>query len=128
MKTLTTIASFFVILMAATGCELIDPIVGEWESDSGDRDYPNELELDEDMEGEATLYFSLSGVNYSADFDVECDVDDNGDYECEFECEGDCSSLDFDMECEIDGEFEELECEGDGLWEEYDFEWEKVDD
>lgn len=99
-----------------------DPIIGAWESAERIGSDLNEMEIDADLEGEATVYFYIGGDSYFADFDVVAEPEGNGDYELDFECEGDCGELDFTADCELDGD--ELECEGDGPWEEYEFVWE----
>ena len=114
------------MMLIATGCEPSedspDPIVGSWQSSERVANEHNEMEIDPDLEGEATIYFFIGEEAYYADFDVVAKPDGGHDYELEFDCQGSCSDLDFEAECELDGD--ELECEGDGNWEEYEFSWE----
>ncbi len=130
MKTPSIItATLFAALATATlagcpGVEAEDPIINSWESDKPIEGYHNELEIEEDLEGDAVLYFFWSdGYFYSADFKAEAEVTDDGEYEVSMECEGDCAFLDFTMTCELSGDGDELECEGDELWTDYEFNW-----
>ncbi len=113
-------------MVAALGCDseppAPDPIIGAWESAERIGSDLNEMEIEADLDGEATLYFFIGNDSYFADFDVVAEPEGNGDYELDFECQGGCDELDFTAECELDGD--ELECEGDGRWEEYEFVWE----
>ncbi|MCR9160839.1 MAG: hypothetical protein ACE37F_03605 [Nannocystaceae bacterium] len=99
-----------------------DPIIGSWESKERVGAEYNELEIGDDLEGEATIYFFVGDAGYFADFDVVADPEGGGDYELEFDCIGGCNDLSFKAECELDGD--ELECEARGDWESYEFEWE----
>ena len=124
-KTSTALFMSVALSLAATACDtenVPEPVVGEWESKDRIGADHNEMEIEEDLEGEATIYFFAGGEGYFADFDVTVDPEGGSDYELEFDCRGGCSDLDFKAECELDGD--ELECEGDGSWEEYEFEWE----
>ena len=101
-----------------------DPIIGDWVLKDRVCDEYAELEVEDDLEGTATIYFYYEGSCYYADFDFEVDVDKRGrDYVFDMECDGDCGDLDFEMECELDGD--DLECEGDEMWSDWDFEWER---
>jgi len=98
-----------------------DPIVGDWKLAEEVCGEYGEMEIEEDLEGEATIYFVYLGDCWYADFDFEIEKD-GGDYVFDMECDGDCSDLDFEMECELDGD--ELECDGDEMWSDFPFDWE----
>lgn len=100
-----------------------DPLIGDWQSTERVGGENNEMEIDSDLEGEATIYFYIGDEAYFADFDVVAFDTGSGRYELEFECEGACSELDFFARCTLDGD--ELECSGDGPWSEYEFVWER---
>ena len=111
------------ILLSVSACDQgqeQDPVIGDWESAERIGSERNELEIDDDLEGEAVIYAFFEGDPVFVEFDVEVD-EDGGDYELDFECQGDCASLDFTLDCEFDGD--ELECDGDGVWSEYEFVW-----
>ncbi|MEM9455113.1 MAG: hypothetical protein AAGF11_13110 [Myxococcota bacterium] len=99
-----------------------DPIVGSWRSADRIGGEYNEMEIDEDLEGEATIFYYQEGQFFYAEFDVTIDPEGGDDYEIEFECIDGCGSLDFQTDCELDDD--ELECRADGDWESYEFEWE----
>jgi hypothetical protein len=115
-----TLVTAGVVLAGLAGCtpppEPLDPLVGAWTSTMRIADEHNELELDERLEGEATIHFYFDGDAYYGDFDV-------GRYELRFDCSGGCSDFDFDASCNLFGD--RLDCEGDGLWEDYEFTWER---
>ena len=115
-----------IIFTLISGCT--DPLLGDWECDSGDDDYPNTLTVHGDLSAEATMYFSIDGDNYSADFDADARWTEEGLAVFDMNCDGECWSLDFDMDCTLaqDGSF--MSCDGDDLWSQYDFDWEKVGD
>jgi hypothetical protein len=100
-------------------------VVGDWESRDTVAGEHNEMALEEDGDGEATLYFYYDGEPFKADFDLEWEETDNGDIEIEFKCDGDCGSLDFTMECELNDDETEMDCEGDEMWDSYEFEWDR---
>lgn len=105
-----------------------DPLVGTWESYSGDDDYPNVLVVEEDYTGTATFYFSYEGDNYSADFTHTAQEEGEDLYTIDFVAvDEDASALDHEQTCDMDDDGERMDCEGSGLWSEYIFEWYKVD-
>lgn len=111
--------------MTTAGCNseaAPDPIIGAWESTERIGSELNEMEIEDDLEGEATLFFFIGEGAFVAEFDVVVDPEGDGDYELDYECQGDCRELDFTADCEMRGD--ELECEGDGLWSDYELEWE----
>lgn len=121
-----TLATAGVLLAGLAGCapppEPLDPLMGAWTSTMRIADEYNELELDESLEGDATLHFYFDGAAYYGDFDVTGERLAQGSYELAFDCSG-CSDFDFDASCDLYGD--RLDCEGDGLWEDYEFEWER---
>ncbi|MCH9681800.1 MAG: hypothetical protein K0V04_10235 [Deltaproteobacteria bacterium] len=111
--------------LMAVACDTadpIEPIVGAWESTERIGSDHNEMQIDADLDGEATIYFFFDGEWFFADFDVTAEPEGGGDYALEFDCDGGCSELDFTAECELDRG--DLLCKADGLWEDYEFEWE----
>lgn len=119
------LATSFVLATVALGaCDSPEPnpIIGSWVSADRVAGEYNELEIDSDLEGEATIHFYFADEAYFADFDVVAEPQGGGEYELEFECQGGCGELDFDAECELRND--ELECEGDNGWEDYEFKWE----
>jgi hypothetical protein len=127
MKTTAAIVTLCATF-ALTGCPVqsgSDPIVAEWKGETAVGSYYNSLEVDDDMSGEATLYYYDSeGYLYYADFRVDVEVTGGGEYTLGMECKGDCSWADFDMDCELNSDADGLDCEGDGIWAAYEFEWE----
>jgi len=97
-------------------------IIGDWESEEtfcGENDW---IEMDDDLTGEARIYFALDGECYFADFDVEVEEVDTDEYEIAFEVQDRelAFLLDFVMTCEVEDD-DEIECEGsDGFG---DAEW-----
>jgi len=101
-----------------------DPLIGSWESRDSVAGERNELQIDPDLRGDATIWFFFEGDLYYADFDVSARVLEEGSrYELEMQCEG-CSDFDFDMDCDLVYD-DRLECDGDGPWADYVFEWER---
>ncbi len=112
------------VLVTASGCT--DAIIGDWEAkDSFSSSERNDMTIDDDDTGKATIFFSYGGDNYKADFDIEWESLGDDEYDLEMECDGNCSELDFTMECDLKDE--DMDCKGEDMWENYDFEWEKVD-
>jgi hypothetical protein len=123
---LAKIGTVVAALLACAACSGVD-IAGDWESKDTVAGEHNELVVEENGTGEATLYFYIDGEPYKADFDVDWEERDNGDIDFDFACEGGCSNLDFTMECELNEDSDEMECKGDNGWENYEFEWERND-
>jgi hypothetical protein len=101
--------------------EELDPLVGSWTSTMRIADEYNEMALDADLVGDATIYFYFDGDAYYADFDVTAERRGQDLYQLDLECQGDCSDLDFAAWCDLLGRA--LVCEGNGGWEDYEFEW-----
>jgi len=98
-------------------------VVGDWEAADEWCGYKDELEIEDDLKGDARIYLICdNGTAYYCDYDVE--VEKDGDvWVFDLECDAD-SSADFEMECEVDGD--DMECEGsDGALDGVDFEWER---
>lgn len=83
----------------------------------------NELELEEDERGQATLYFFFGETFCEADFDVDWDEEDNGDLTLELACDGNCSELDLRMECAFSSNEEEMDCDAEEPFRHYEVEW-----
>lgn len=116
-------------MMVAAACSEEDDsppaIVGEWEAAEDWYGFTDELEIEDDLKGEAKIgliYDDEEDVVSYCEYDVEAEKD--GDtWVLDLECDVD-SYYDFEMECEIDGD--EMECEGsDGHLDNVEFEWEK---
>lgn len=106
-----------------SGCG--EDLVGKWEGQGGTLQDQNEMEIEDDGKGDATIYFSSGGSNYKTDFDIDWEEGGGDDeYDIEMDCRAD-STLDFKMECDINDDGDELECKGDGGWSDYEFEWKK---
>lgn len=101
------------------------PAVGDWESADDIGGNRNEMELEEDGQGAATLYFYIDDSLFEADFDLEWEEEDNGSLIIDFECDGDCSEIDFEMECDLSSDEEEMDCDGERPFQDYEFEWER---
>lgn len=98
-------------------------IIGDWEGQDDVAGRKNELELEEDGKGEATVYFFFGDDLFEADYDVEWADEGDGEFELDLECEGDCSSFDFKMDCEMNADQDEMDCDGDERFSDYVFEW-----
>jgi hypothetical protein len=101
----------------AVGCP--EPVVGDWIAIDDIGGEYNEMELQDDLEGSATIYFYYDYDLYYTDFDVTAEKVENGVYEIEYDADG--SDLDLTVECELNRDKDELECKhnkGD-LWESY---------
>jgi len=139
---LTGIAFLVVLSACQPEDEEPEPIIGDWQSTEelecngyGSYSDRNKLEIDDDLEGEATIYAAHwnsdeDDVECSViEYEVEVEVDKKGkEYTLKLECDEendsmyDCSDLDFELECELDDD--EMECDGDELFGDYEFEWE----
>jgi hypothetical protein len=124
----TTTASVLLAIAALAGCTSVedgpDPIVSSWESAEPVGGFYNSLEIEDDLSGDATIYFYASdGYLYYLEFDVEAEIDEAGRYTLELECNGDCGDYDFEMECDMSSLGDEMDCDGDGIWSQYAFEW-----
>jgi hypothetical protein len=115
-------AVFFLNLTACDDDSGPDPIIGDWKLTERVCDEYAEMEVEDDLEGTATIYFVYGADCWYADFDFEVERDGK-EYIFDMECDGDCGELDFEMECELDGD--ELECEGDEMWNDFPLDWEK---
>ena len=121
------------VSLAVLGCDAAyKPAVGQWISQQAINGEYNEMDVDRDYGGDATLYFYITGDDtfYYQDFILELTEADiiNGEHKMKFdmECDGSCSDWDFEMTCELSRDQDELECEGDGNWETYEmFDWER---
>jgi hypothetical protein len=100
-----------------------EPIVGEWEGVDTIDNYRNTMEIEDDLEGEARVYFYYDWELYYADFDVKAKPDGRGGYELRLKCQGNCAWLDIDMDCEVDADGQKMECDAEGAWSNYDFRW-----
>jgi len=117
-----------------------EEVIGDWASFDrlecqgyGSFNNYNEMEIDDDLEGTADIYFwyEYEGIAdcCHAEFDIEVEDMDVDEFEIEFDCSDEdavafsCSDLDFTMVCELD--HGDLLCEGDGVWDGYEFEWER---
>jgi hypothetical protein len=126
---LLRVTPLLAMIVLATACDSgdpPDPIVGSWRSTDvigGDR---NELELEDDLAGEAVLHFyyddDYDDGLYFAEFDVIADPQREGEYALYFECLGNCSDLDFTAKCELRAD--ELDCTGQDDWSNYTMRWE----
>jgi hypothetical protein len=108
-------------------------VEGDWVATERVGSERNEMTIDGDGEGEATIWFVVAyeGEYYlaSADFDFTSEIDGD-DVEFDMECKstdlGPCGSAwDFTMDCKLKADGEELDCSGNGAWRDYDFEWER---
>jgi hypothetical protein len=126
MKRIGAMLVGLVGLLMVAGCpatESEEPVVGDWRSRELVGGQHNVLTLEDDLRGDAVIYFYIEGSLYYAEFEVEV-RDHSGDrYELDFECDGNCSNLSFTMDCTLRGE--DMDCEGSDLFSEYDFEWER---
>jgi hypothetical protein len=121
------------MLISALGCDsAYQPAVGQWVSQQLINGEYNEMDVDRDFAGDATIYFFVTGDDtfYWADFELELTeaeiVNQVHKMRFEMDCDGSCSDFDFTMTCELSRDEEELECEGDGAWETYElFDWER---
>jgi hypothetical protein len=111
--------------VACTGVtEGQDPIVAEWEGVDTIGNYRNTMEIEDDLEGEARIYFYYDWELYYADYDVDAKPDRRpGTYELRLKCQGNCAWLDIDMDCEVDADGQKMKCDADGAWSNYDFRW-----
>ena len=100
------------------------PVVGDWESAEDWCGFTDEMEVEDDLKGEAKIaLYCDEGTAWYCEYDLEVEKDGSV-WVFDLECGGN-SEYDFEMECEIDGDT--MECEGtDGYLDGYDdFEWEK---
>jgi hypothetical protein len=108
--------------LSLAGCA--SPAIGDWRSSDTVANEHNEMKLEDDLSGEATVYFYLDDEPYFADYDVTWE--DEGDtIAVDLECKGDCASFDFKMDCELNDDEDEMECDGDGAFRDYVFEWKR---
>jgi hypothetical protein len=120
--------SILAVLAAAVplaGCPADDaePIVGEWEGSNSVSGQRNTLEIFDDLEGDARVWFYFQDRFGYADFKVRVDPRRERVYDLRFDCRGDCAIFDIEMECEVGRNGDRMECEADGLWSNYQFEW-----
>ncbi|MEM6789035.1 MAG: hypothetical protein AAGA56_08840 [Myxococcota bacterium] len=107
---------------------------GEWRSEqilgNGEE---NEMSLEADGRGDATLWAVRTGDMAFTEFEFDLEWSEQSDrtYEIDMECdEGPCDEgrNDFEMECDFintdDGE--RLDCEGDERWSGVVLQWERV--
>jgi hypothetical protein len=113
------------LCIGLSGCDKPDPLIGKWESRDRIAGERNELEIEDDLDGEALVFAYPSGGDtlYEFEFDVTVERTDDGEYDIDMECIGNCTELDFTMECQLDDD--ELECDATDLWETYDFRWQR---
>lgn len=111
------------IVAGVAGCA--SPVIGDWQSTAvqGINGERNEMKLNDDESGQATIYFYEGDAAYVADFDIEWE-DRGDDFRIDMECD-DCVGIDFVMDCEVEDDGEMLECKADGVFRYYDFEWER---
>ena len=113
-----------------TGCIGTDTeppiIIGEWEPDETVCGENSWIEMDDDLSGEARIFFYYDGDCFYQDYDVEVDDIDGDEYEIEFKAEDRslASMLDFDMDCEIEDD-DEIECEGSDAFNDVEWVFEK---
>jgi len=128
MKTASLLLASIVSAAALGACGTtgggVDPIANRWESRDPVGGFYNSLELDEDLTGDATVYYYASdGYLYYNTFRVEAEQRAEGFYELRMDCEGGCSDLSFRMECDMNNAADDMSCSGDGVWSQYAFDW-----
>lgn len=106
------------------GCPMEEPIMGDWISESDISGNHNELEVDDFLQGEGTLFGVSNDTLYEFTYEFTVTITGDSLYELEMEADED-SALDFTMDCEMDAAHDDMDCSGDELWSDYAFEWEK---
>ncbi len=120
-RTLTSLVPLALLLVVGqTACSGIEPLVGDWVSTDKIGGANNEMEIDEDLTGDATVYFYFDDSVYYDEFDLEATVLEKRVYEIEFESDTD-NDFDMTVECEVNSEGDELDCqhEDGDFWESY---------
>ena len=114
-------------LAPLAGCGGPNAIVGDWASPTGSDDWTNELSILEDLTASMLMHYSMAGVAYHSEFDIEVEDRDGGLYWLDVACVEDCPESgmdDFRFTCQMSEDTRELECDGGG-WSE--LVWERVD-
>jgi hypothetical protein len=110
----TTIAAIICGACFLVGCG--DPIVGEWELDSGSTATQEDWTIEGDETGEFEATYNISGTDVDVDGDIEWSNEGDGEYEVELKCKSisaglSCSQVSTSkLDCEINDAGDELEC------------------
>ena len=111
------------LLLAA--CAGPDPLIGDWEADSGSSTWVQELHIDEALGGTASLHYTLFDLVYHSSYDVEAQNRGGGLYWIDLDCVEDCPEAqpDFRLTCDLEEGADRMDCEAPG-WS--TFTWERT--
>lgn len=106
-----------------------DPVAGQWESADPVGASFNRMLINEDLTGDALLYFYLPddpNIHYLNFYLLELAHTPGVEYVWHLECDGDCDEADFQMTCQMRADQTTMGCSADGVWSDYGFLWEKL--